>query len=377
MLSLAFTGDIAFSKHFKNSYAKEDLLGEGIIDYLKDTDYVVANVEAPVTDGGITSKNSLVHANSPECIPTLKNINAIIWNLANNHTMDCGEEGLIDTLRLAKENGIQTIGAGRNIEEASKPLFLEKNGVKVGLLSVTYRWSVIATEDKPGSLCMENYELIKKQIRSIKNVCDYCVVIAHGCEEFTSIPLPFVRNHMRRYLRWGADCVVGHHPHVPQNYETFGKKIIFYSLGNFIFDTDYQRIQKYTDTGVLVKINFDKNGISWNNLCTKVDRENNRVVECEPITIFQDIQRREYYRLISLAEQAFDQNLYNKTVYLKEAHKLKDLKTFKKSKFRRFRKRERFAIMKAILERPLKRWKKASPELVEYIGGDLIKQKKN
>ena len=106
MLSLAFTGDIAFSKHFKNSYAKEDLLGEGIVDYLKDTDYVVANVEAPVTDGGITSKNSLVHANSPECIPTLKNINATIWNLANNHTMDCGEEGLIDTLRLAKENGI-------------------------------------------------------------------------------------------------------------------------------------------------------------------------------------------------------------------------------------------------------------------------------
>ena len=80
MLSLAFTGDIAFSKHFKNSYAKEDLLGEGIVDYLKDTDYVVANVEAPVTDGGITSKNSLVHANSPECIPTLKNINAKIYN---------------------------------------------------------------------------------------------------------------------------------------------------------------------------------------------------------------------------------------------------------------------------------------------------------
>ena len=180
MLSLAFTGDLAFSKYFKNSYAKEDLLDTNIVKYLQDTDYVVANVEAPVTDGGITSKNSLVHVNSPECIQTLKNINATVWTLANNHTMDCGVEGLKDTLRYAKENGIHTVGAGLNKYEASRPLILEKDGLKVGILSVTYRWSVIATEDKPGCLCMEDYDEIKKQIRD-KPVHD-STLFCHFCQ---------------------------------------------------------------------------------------------------------------------------------------------------------------------------------------------------
>ena len=66
-------------------------------------------------------------------------------------------------------------------------------------------------------------------------------MVYHGGDEFFHVPMPYIRKQLKGYLDWGCDIVVAHHPHVVQGYEMLGKKAIFYSLGNFIFDTDYQR----------------------------------------------------------------------------------------------------------------------------------------
>ena len=128
MTSIAFTGDIAFSKYFSKGYEKADLMDNEIINFLQSSDHVVANMEAPVTAGDIKSERKLNHVNSPEVVPYLLKLNARIWSLANNHVMDCQEQGLRDTLEIATKNGIRTMGAGLCKKDAARWLELSDAG---------------------------------------------------------------------------------------------------------------------------------------------------------------------------------------------------------------------------------------------------------
>ncbi len=87
------------------------------------------------------------------------------------------------------------------------------------------------------------------------------------------MPMPFVRDRYLEYLRMGADVVVALHPHVAENYEILEDgKMIFYSLGNFIFDTPYQRAHRYTDAGVLLKLIFTEDDLQFEAMGTRIIR---------------------------------------------------------------------------------------------------------
>lgn len=126
--SIAFTRDIVFSKYFSKGYEKADLMDNEIINFLQSSGHVVANMEAPVTAGDIKSERKLNHVNSPEVVPYLLKLNARIWSLANNHVMDCQEQGLRDTLEIATKNGIRTMGAGLCKKDAARWLELSDAG---------------------------------------------------------------------------------------------------------------------------------------------------------------------------------------------------------------------------------------------------------
>lgn len=297
MTSIAFTGDIAFSKYFSKGYEKADLMDNEIINFLQSSDHVVANMEAPVTAGDIKSERKLNHVNSPEVVPYLLKLNARIWSLANNHVMDCQEQGLRDTLEIATKNGIRTMGAGLCKKDAARWLELSDAG-GIGLFSVTYfRDFLKAGENAPGCITCDDLETIQKTISEIKAKNRWCVMVVHEGGEFSNFPMPYFRRLYLKYLDMGADIIVAHHPHVVQNWEQVGDKYIFYSLGNFVFDTDYQRKQKYSEYGVLVKLYFTEIEVTWESLATKVDRENNRIVLCPPPAIFTGIDRKAYRRL--------------------------------------------------------------------------------
>ena len=117
MTSIAFTGDIAFSKYFKDHWHKDFLDGK-ITDFLRQADHVVANVECPLTDPAVSSKMEINHFSTPEAGSWLPKIFADIWTLANNHILDCGEAGMSDTIACARKYGATTVGAGKNIDEA-------------------------------------------------------------------------------------------------------------------------------------------------------------------------------------------------------------------------------------------------------------------
>ena len=300
--ALVFTGDIGFDRYMYKKWEDENLISDEILSFLHSADHVVANVEGPVAPAAPnTTKDGaqqLLHTIDPEAVTVLNKMHADIWNICNNHIMDAGEFGIKSTLEIAKENGVQTIGAGMDICEARKPVILDEAG-GIGMFGVGYQRACRkADENKAGCYSWSDLDEIQKTINEIKEKCRWCVVVAHAGEEFTPLPSPYTRERYHKYLEMGADIVVSHHPHVPMNYETVGDKVIFYSLGNFIFDTDYQRSQYGTEKGLLVKISFTENDFTWEPMGLEIVRGEEKIVKSDLPAIFTDV-REEDFRLLS------------------------------------------------------------------------------
>ena len=310
MTTISFTGDIAFSGYFSGKYQPE-ILDERIIGFLTDSDYTVANVEGPVTDH--TDDKTFHHSNPTAVVPFLRAINANIWNLGNNHTFDFGVKGIEDTISIAGQNDIPTIGAGR-ADRIIEPLILGDN--ELALVSVTYSDNK-RTQDGVayGTLHWQD-KALPRIIADAKRRCRWCVVIAHCGDEFTPLPMPYVRKTYRRFLEYGADLVIGHHPHVVQNYETVGDKLIVYSLGNFVFDTDYQRCQNHTELGMLVKFRFSSSYFQWESMPVRIDREASMIRPCDPIDVFTDLSEQQYRKYWPLAARRLEINQKKARVHL-------------------------------------------------------------
>jgi poly-gamma-glutamate synthesis protein (capsule biosynthesis protein) len=327
-LSIAFTGDIGFDKHMDGRWVDENLLSREICDFLYSADHVVANVEGALYQPEcLDGKPVTFHAMNPQAVCALKRMQADIWDICNNHIMDAGVEGLVSTQEIAKAAGCRTLGAGLNEAEATKPICVDD---MVGLIAVGYHTDCIpATENTAGCFCWDDFALIEKRITQIKEKCRWCVVVVHGGEEFTALPLPYTRDRYMKFLALGADVVVGHHPHVPENYEVFDDgKMIFYSLGNFIFDTNYQRAHAYTDTGVLLKLIFSKDKIGFEAIGTKIDRVNERIEAASLPVIFTDIPAAEYELLAPLGAKSYVEEEKRKMIFM-EPETYKDPEAFK------------------------------------------------
>ena len=298
MTRIAFTGDIGFTRHYKDR-VEEDFVDEKLIDFLNDADYTVLNVEGAVADP--THAGLFVHTNSPKAIPQFKKMHGNIWNLANNHTMDAEEPGMLETLRHAKEAGAQTIGAGANLEGAMTPVIIPEDG-GIGLFGVVYpKENFEATKDHAGCLIQNQVEEIREVVKNIKAKCRWCVMVVHSGAEFLDIPTKNFRDTYHSYMDMGVDVIVAHHPHVPENYEFYNGKPIFYSLGNFIFDTDYQRVQPHTTEGVLLKLSFTEDEVTFEAQGTKIDRSTGKIGPADLPAIFTCLTEKDYEALGPLA----------------------------------------------------------------------------
>ena len=327
---LVFTGDIGFDKYMSQRWEDKNLLSDEVRSFLSSGDHLIVNVEGPLYERkekeATTGALSLIHSMDPKVGDFLEGIGADIWNICNNHIMDAGPEGVSATLACAEQAGARTIGAGMNIEDASRPLLLDEAG-GIGIFSVGYRRGCKpAGEDKAGCLLWNDEERIRKNIDEIKKKCRWCIIVSHGGEEFTSLPSPYTRDRYLALLRMGADLVVCHHPHVPMNYEiidpagtscrTSGRKAIFYSLGNFIFDTDYQRAQYNTEKGVLLKLILTENDWSFEPLGIRTQRGIEHVVSAELPKIFTNVPEADYELLSPLAAKMFVRATKRQQIYL-------------------------------------------------------------
>ena len=319
--SLVFTGDIGFDRYFYGKWDDENLISKEILDFLHSADHVIPNVEGPVAKAEQNTTQSgvqqLLHTIDPKAVKVLNKMGADIWNICNNHIMDAGPYGIESTLNIAKELNVQTIGAGMNIDEARKPVIIDEAG-GIGLFGVGYQRACRKADiDKPGCYSWSDFDAIQNTINEIKSKCRWCIVVAHAGEEFTPLPSPYTRERYHKYLEMGADIVVGHHPHVPMNYETVGDKIIFYSLGNFIFDTDYQRSQHKTELGIIVKLNFTENEFSYEPMGLRIVRGDEKIVKDDLPPIFVDVQEEDFNLLSPLSAKMHIEATKRQMTYLK------------------------------------------------------------
>ncbi len=305
--SIVFTGDIGFDRYMDRRWEDEHFLSQEVLDFFHSADHVCANVEGALIDAADDgSRGVFFHAMNPAATKVLMDMHADIWSIGNNHTMDAGREGVISTKKIAADLGCQTLGAGLNEVEASEPVYLEEAG-GIGMFGVSYMSECIpATATEPGVFRWDDMAYIEKRIKEVKEKCRWCVIVAHGGEEFTSLPNPYTRNRYLKFLELGADVVVGHHPHVPENYELFDNgKAIFYSLGNFIFDTNYQRVHLYTDLGVLLKLKFTEEAVNFDAMGIQILRGNERIEAAPLPDIFTNVPPEEYELLAPLNAKAF------------------------------------------------------------------------
>ena len=318
--SLVFTGDIGFDKYMDGQWDNPDLISKDILSFLHSADHVVVNVEGPVADcsgdQNQTGTAQLLHSMNPAATKLLRNIGADVWNICNNHIMDAGEYGIESTLKQAQQNNAKTIGAGMNIEEARTPLILREAG-GIGMFGVGYQRACRAAgENKAGCYSWSDLHAIKITISEIKKTCRWCIVVAHAGEEFTPLPSPYTRDRYLEYLDMGADLVIAHHPHVPMNYEFMGEKAIFYSLGNFIFDTDYQRSQFNTQYGVLLKLYFTENDYSFEAAGLEILRDTPRIVSAPLPRIFTKVEEKDYNLLAPLSAKVLIEATKRQQKYL-------------------------------------------------------------
>ncbi len=320
-VTLTFTGDIGFDKYMYGKWDDKDLLAPDVVSFLNDSDHLIVNVEGPLYAGeklaaeGAAAK--LTHSMDPSVRHFLKSIKADVWNICNNHIMDAGPAGIGSTLGYAKECGAKTLGAGMNIDAASAPVIIDAAG-GIGMIGVGYQRACRkADSETPGCFSWSDLDLIRQRISDIRKSCRHCIVVAHAGEEFTALPSPYTRERYLAYLDMGADIVIAHHPHVVNNYELVGDKAIFYSLGNFIFDTDYQRSQFGTEYGILLKLHLTESSFSFEHMGIKVDRDHGRIVACEPPSIFTDVCAKDYEDLKGLGAKVLIENTKRQLRYMK------------------------------------------------------------
>jgi poly-gamma-glutamate capsule biosynthesis protein CapA/YwtB (metallophosphatase superfamily) len=223
---------------------------ENVAELLKTGDVIFGNLEEPITDSDysltdIDNEGKYVLKNSLEAFQSIKYAGFNLLNLANNHILDYYEKGLEDTLKILDDSGIAHSGAGRNIDQAREPAIIEKNGLKVGMVSYTDMSEVVykgeptlrfmAEKDRYG-VAPRTFEYIKEDIHKLRGKVDIIIVSLHwGVEESFDI-LPEQVEFAHGLLDSGADMIIGHHPHQFQGIEIYKGKPIFYSMGNFIFD---------------------------------------------------------------------------------------------------------------------------------------------
>jgi len=214
-------------------------------------DVTVGNLESTLSDDGVARQGDDSFAADPRVLPAMARLGFDALSLANNHTGDFGRGALLDTVAAFGGSGVSSFGAGRGLQAASRPVVLERKGVRFGFLGFnTIGETPRAAHGRPGALSVrmpprtgpldrQDLTRVLGAVRRLSRHVDVVVVMPHWGTQYTHRVLPVQRLVGRLLVRAGADLVVGGHPHWVQEVEHFHGAAIAYSLGNFVFDMDF------------------------------------------------------------------------------------------------------------------------------------------
>lgn len=162
-----------------------------------------------------------------------------IVSLANNHAFDLGIEGMKNAIKQLDALGVKHFGAGMNLDEAKKPVVIEKDGQSIAVFGCLFDYRVpyvfySATANEPGPYHTSIKEVVS-YIKELKGKYDKVFVMPHWGEEHKYLQEKLFKNYAQQMLAAGADCIIGSHPHIINPVVKFGGKECYFSLGNFLF----------------------------------------------------------------------------------------------------------------------------------------------
>lgn len=298
-VSISIVGDILMDSSVRAQINKNGIEypWEMVKEYFQNDDITIGNLETSITTRGTKWEDKQFNFRSdPNNLKAMKEAGIDVLGLANNHTLDYGYEGLLDTLSYLDKNDIKRAGGGKNKQEAMEGAIIEKNGLKIGVLSFSrvvpdVKW--YATDKRPGIVGAYDPHIseVIVRIEEMKKEADIVILSIHWGVELSATPRKQEMDLGKKLIDAGADIIMGHHPHVLQGVEIYKGKPIFYSLGNFVFGTK----NELTSNTMIGQINFiDK------------DIDNIKIIPCSiiggrPIPIIDDkrIEKINYINTIS------------------------------------------------------------------------------
>lgn len=258
MLKVLIGADIVPTKSnctlFKDGNA-EKLVGVDLLCLFNESDYRILNLETPLADTDKTIVKCGPHLIAqPSTVNGIKALGVDLVTLANNHIMDYGSEGFESTVRVLKENGINSVGAGMNITQARKPFVFTKNEITIGVYACAEHEFSIATDSEAGANPYEPLDSFD-HVRSLKDISDFVIVLYHGGKEHYRYPSPYLQRIFRKFADYGADYVIAQHTHCVGCKENYNDSVLIYGQGNFLFDMNDN---EYWNSALLLQITFDK-----------------------------------------------------------------------------------------------------------------------
>lgn len=272
MHTLALTGDVMLGRGVNEAleFVQPIELWGDVLPYLMQADLRIVNLECALTAHSrpwSRSRKAFHFRADPAAVNVLQAARIDACSLANNHTLDFEEKGLLDTLRVLDAAGIRRAGAGANAQEAARPALLEMRGAKpwrVALLAFTDNEPDFAAQaGRPGTNFMEvsidpaTLDRVSSGIAQARALgADLVVFSNHWGANFIERPSPLFRDFARRVIELGADVYYGHSAHICQGIELHQGKPILYDTGNFIDDYATHPLMR-NDRSCLFRLGFE------------------------------------------------------------------------------------------------------------------------
>ena len=297
-VTISLVGDILLSRGVEEAIKENSIenLFEGVQKKLNHSEIVLGNLECALTESGVPALKveTLLFKTDPIHAKALCNAGFSILNLANNHSMDYGSEGISSTISALDECGIASLGAGADKTQANQPVFIKKEGIVFGFLGFSdFPADGYFTFSDRADVTFVDRKTLANRVHSAKEECNFLIVSFHWGEEFAPDCDDMQKELAHLAADSGADLIVGHHPHVLQGVEKYGDSYIFYSLGNFVFD---KLEPAGTDETVICDVIFDSDGVQS---IAFIPME---IVDCKPQPVYGDKAQNILTRLQELSE---------------------------------------------------------------------------
>ena len=295
VVKLFFAGDFCSKPSTSRITVSEDLRN-----LIHTCDFKVINFEVPLKPEIEMPPQKRERFYQNDDVPGfLRGIGFNLFSLANNHAFDWGEDGFKKTKEALSD---AAFGAG-SYDEAYSVKVVDKDGIRIGFLALSFAAYTGVFDDeihREGLGCAFINDLkVNHIIIEAKKKVDYLFILPHDGIEYIDIPMPGTIARYRDFIDYGADGVIGTHPHCPQGWEVYKGKPIFYSLGNFLFNSkegyEYRAWNRpHWYEGLCVILELDAGSVCYQIVNTRNVDNLQVIIDCDPSRVEHNQRINQY-----------------------------------------------------------------------------------